>query len=172
MSEPTEEPHEKEKLNPPENVSSESSTEQPRDEHGRFLPKKKTEPLYSKREPDTTDKTGTFSQILQDHRDLLLQQLPDGVALPEEFEKEHLRTQIKILKYMSESASIPPTADVHEPAPKPIDKTPQPQRGAEHPAVTTTTLETNVERNRADKFIADLRARSGFRGIRKRMTDK
>ena len=152
----------------PEESKPVESKELPRDDKGRFVSKEKKEPLYSKRNPESSDRTGTFSAMLTDYRDTLLEGM--DIELPEDFEKESLRSQIKILKYMRASNTSTKEPDV-QPA-QPLDKTATPNRGGEHPALTTSSVKTIAELNRADKMLTELREKSGFRQIRKRMTER
>jgi hypothetical protein len=149
----------------PEIPETPESDGQPRNEKGQFLPKPKVEPLYSKRNPENTDKTGTISQTITEYRDLLLEQI--HVELPEDFEKENIRTQIKILKYMTKSGiSKPDTSDA--PTEHPLDKTKKAEVGGVVPASTTIEVPSLLEKNRADIFIRQARAKTGFSQYRKK----
>jgi len=147
---------------PTETTTEEKPTESqelPRDDKGRFLPKKTVEPLYSKREPESTDKKGTFTKTMEEHRDLLLEFIPDGVTLPKDFEEESLRTQIKILKYMRDATKKEPT---DEPKAQPLDKTGKPKVGGEVPAPTTVHVPSLLEKNRAPDYIREVRSKTGY----------
>ena len=131
---------------------------QPRKKDGTFAPKPKVEPLYSKREPESTEKTGTFSQTLSGYRDLLVENLPDGIQLSENFEKKSLRSQISILEEMR--SAVKPLTD--EPKAQPLDKTAKAEVGGEVPAPTTVHVPSLLEKNRADIFIREARAKTGY----------
>jgi hypothetical protein len=109
---------------------------------------------------------------MTEYRDLLVSQL-DGVELPEEFEKEHIRNQIKILKYMVKANTSKAKTDA--PTEQPLDKTAKPKVGGEVPAPTTVHVPSLLEKNRADVFIREARAKTGFGQFRdkwKQTTDK
>lgn len=149
----------------PEPTETPETVKQERGPDGKFLPKPKVEPLYSKRNPEDTDKTGTISQTMNEYRDLLLEQI--HVELPEDFEKENIRTQIKILKYMTKSGiSKPNPSDA--PTEHPLDKTKKAEVGGVVPASTTIEVPSLLEKNRADVFIRQARAKTGFSQYRKK----
>ena len=149
-------------------------TQQGRGADGKFLPKPKpvSQPQETVREP--TEKTDTFSSILTEHRDLLKERAAErGWKVPEGFEEESLRSQIKILKYAArglESATSDTTATA--PKAQPLDKTKTASIGGEVPAPTETNTPTLLQLNRADKFIAELNARTGYRKYRQGNTNK
>jgi len=157
----------------PTETETTETVKQERGSDGKFLPKPKTEPLYSKREPQSSDRIDSISSTMTEYRDLLTNQLPEGTTLPEEFEKESIRSQIKILKYMVKANTSKPNTDA--PTEHPLDKTGKAKIGGEVPAPTTVHTPSLLEKNRADQFIREARAKTGFGQYRdkwKQTTDK
>lgn len=138
--------------------------EQPRNKNGTYAPKPKIEPLYSKREPTSTDKIGSFSSTLKDYRDVLLEQI--DIELDEEFEKQPMRRQIDALKAMvTYKKKITETRDDTNPdAPteQPLDKTGKAEIGGEVPAPTIEKVPSLLEKNRADIMVREARKKTGF----------
>ena len=148
-----------EESQPPTEAEPTESEELPRDDKGRFLPKKKVEPLYSKRNPEDTAETGTYTNTIKGYRDLLLEQIE--VELPEEFESKPLRRQIEILEILRKTSTTKPTAP-DEPKAQPLDKTAKPKVGGEVPAPTTVHVPSLLEKNRADIFVRQIREKTGY----------
>jgi len=140
---------------------------QERNEKGQFKPKEEVEPLYSKRNPENTDRKGSITSTMEDYRDLLLKEI--DVELDEDFEKQSVRKQIQSLKDMVTYKTLTEKREEPDaPTEQPLDKTGKAQVGGEVPASTTTHIPSLLEKNRADIMIRQTRKKTGYTQYRKK----